>query len=66
MFVYLSNLLLMKKQSSFFFLVVSLLSVLPTLHAQRMQTLFDAEWKFFKGDVTDGEKENINDKDWRT
>ena len=34
-------------------------------NAQRIQTLFDSSWKFYKGDVTNGEKENINDNDWR-
>ncbi len=36
------------------------------VNAQRTQTLFDSSWKFYKGDVNDGEKQNINDKDWRT
>lgn len=34
--------------------------------AQRTQTLFDENWKFYKGDVADGEKENTNDQNWRT
>jgi beta-galactosidase len=31
----------------------------------RMQTLFDSGWKFFRGDAAMGEKESVNDADWR-
>ena len=48
------------------YLSVFLLLITTILHAQRTQTLFDDEWKFYKGDVADGEKENINDGNWRT
>ncbi|MEO8110253.1 MAG: glycoside hydrolase family 2 TIM barrel-domain containing protein [Ginsengibacter sp.] len=47
----------------FLFVLFSIAS--GVINAQRIQTLFDADWKFFKGDVTDGDKENINDNDWR-
>ena len=40
--------------------------VLNTAYAQRTQTLFDSSWKFFKADITGGEKENLDDKNWRT
>ncbi|MFI5188334.1 MAG: glycoside hydrolase family 2 TIM barrel-domain containing protein [Chitinophagales bacterium] len=51
-----------KLLSSLFFLIL-----LPSLiHAQRIQNLFDSSWKFFRGDVINGEKQNINDKNWRT
>src|SRR3982750_1908113 len=33
--------------------------------AQRIQQLFDTSWKFFKGDVVNGEREDINDAAWR-
>ncbi len=36
------------------------------LNAQRTQSLFDSSWKFFRGDVSNGEKQNINDNAWRT
>ena len=34
-------------------------------NAQRTQTLFDDNWKFIKSDIPNGEKQNINDNDWR-
>jgi beta-galactosidase len=45
---------------SFLFLIA-----LSIAHAQRTQTLFDENWKFFKGDVTNGESQNLNDNNWR-
>src|SRR5205809_5501718 len=51
------------KKLFFFPLVLFAVSI---TNAQRTQTLFDADWKFYKRDVTNGEKENINDNDWRT
>jgi beta-galactosidase len=36
------------------------------IHAQRTQLLFDSSWKFVKHDVDNGEKQSVNDKDWRT
>jgi len=35
-------------------------------NAQRIETSFDPSWKFFKGDVSNGEKQNLNDEGWRT
>jgi beta-galactosidase len=52
----------MKKM--FFFLLPAFL--ISKGHAQRTQSLFDENWKFYKGDLAAGEKENINDHDWRT
>jgi len=46
------------------FLLLSLLAIPVT--AQRRQTLFDSSWKFFKGDFENGQRQNINDADWRT
>ena len=54
---------IMKKQLLAFLL--SLLCTLTTI-AQRTQTLFDSSWKFFRGDVANGETQNFNDADWRT
>jgi beta-galactosidase len=34
--------------------------------AQRSQTLFDSSWKFYRGDIANGEKLNIADDNWRT
>src|SRR5689334_22642267 len=39
--------------------------LLPNSHAQRTQALFDSSWKFYRGDVSDGERKDLNDKDWR-
>src|SRR5438046_2932408 len=50
------------KKLFFFPLVLFAVSI---TNAQRVQSLFDADWKFFKADVTNGEKENVNDNDWR-
>ena len=48
-------------------LLLSILSfiLLNTAYAQRTQTLFDSSWKFLKADVTNGEKEDLDDKNWR-
>ena len=35
-------------------------------NAQRTQTLFDENWKFYRGVIENGEKQNLNDNDWRT
>src|SRR3954470_15942422 len=48
----------------FFFLTFSI--AINLAKAQRIQIAFDSSWRFFKGDVPDGEKENINDKERRT
>lgn len=37
-----------------------------TATAQRIHTLFDASWKFHRGDVSNGQSENFIDKSWRT
>jgi beta-galactosidase len=34
-------------------------------NCQRVHQLFDASWKFHRGDVQNGEKENLNDENWR-
>lgn len=46
-----------------FILPLAILFVSNT-NAQRIHTLFDASWKFHRGDVSNGE--NVNDKSWRT
>jgi hypothetical protein len=58
-FTYLAS---MKKQLLVFFLCSLFIS---SARAQRTQTLFDTAWKFFRGDVIDGEKQNTNDGNWR-
>lgn len=35
-------------------------------YAQRSETLFDDNWKFYKGDVPNGESQNIDEGNWRT
>ncbi len=39
---------------------------LTNIHAQRIHTRFDASWKFHRGDVSNAENINFNDKSWRT
>jgi beta-galactosidase len=53
----------MKKE--LFLFLIGLLLISP-LCAQRIQHLFDASWKFFKGDVVNGERQDVNDAAWRT
>jgi beta-galactosidase len=36
-----------------------------TSRAQRSQFLFDSSWKFFRGEVADGEKQTTSDANWR-
>ncbi len=49
------------------FLFIFLFAILfDSIHAQRTQTLFEENWKFLKADIQDGEKETLNDNDWRT
>ena len=52
----------MKKVISFFLLVI----FINPINAQRRQTLFDEDWKFFKGNVPGAEQRNFNDENWRT
>ena len=39
--------------------------VFANANSQRVHRLFDASWKFHRGDVSNGEKENFNDQNWR-
>ncbi len=48
----------------FLSLLFSLISL--SLYAQRTKELFDASWKFSKGDDAGGENLNFNDASWRT
>lgn len=34
-------------------------------NCQRVHQLFDASWKFHRGDIQNGEKEDLNDQNWR-
>jgi beta-galactosidase len=45
---------------------VLLSAVIFSATAQRSQTLFDSSWKFYRGDIANGETQNIADKNWRT
>jgi beta-galactosidase len=47
------------------FLLLLTILVLGNTHAQRIHTLFDASWKFHRGDVSNAENKNFNDKNWR-
>lgn len=49
-------------------LSLSLAGVSPFLYAQspRSTQLFDANWKFYRGDVANAEKPGFDDRDWRT
>jgi beta-galactosidase len=40
--------------------------VLSNASAQRIHTLFDASWKFHRGDISNDESKNLNDKSWRS
>jgi beta-galactosidase len=40
--------------------------VMSNAGAQRLHTLFDASWKFHRGNINNGESENLNDKSWRS
>ncbi|OUJ75939.1 sugar-binding domain-containing protein [Hymenobacter crusticola] len=46
-------------------LVCCLFSSGAQAQAPRQQVLFNADWKFHKGDVTAGEKADFNDTNWR-
>ena len=51
------------KRQLYLSVLFSLLGV--SIYAQRMQQLFDASWKFFKGDVAGAENASFNDAAWR-
>lgn len=51
------------KQQLYLSVLFSLLSV--ALFGQRTENLFDAFWKFFKGDIVNAEQVNFNDAAWR-
>ncbi len=48
-----------------FLLPLAILFVSNT-YAQRIHTLFDASWKFHRGDISNGKQSNVDDKSWRT
>jgi beta-galactosidase len=52
----------MKKQLLVFLLFI----LVTTLNAQRSQELFEASWKFSKGNISNGESVDLNDVAWRT
>lgn len=53
---------------NFLILLVSVLGFGSMLQAQpaRHTSLFTDGWKFFKGDLSEGEKEDLDDASWRT
>lgn len=52
----------MKKQ---LFAILFMGMMTPSISAQRTQMIFDTAWKFFKGDVVSGERQNTSDNNWR-
>jgi beta-galactosidase len=46
-------------------IVLAFVNFVFSSRAQRSQILFDSSWKFFRGEVADGERQTINDADWR-
>jgi len=57
----------MRFYTSLFIAVTCCLFVDQRVSAQgtRTETLFDANWKFYKGDVPGAESNNFDDKSWR-
>jgi len=47
--------------------IIFLLLLLSTSYAQEVRShkLFDDNWKFYKGDIDNGERETLNDNNWR-
>lgn len=56
----------MKMKIYFALLFSMLLGSTTKAQSARQTILFTDGWKFYKGDVTGGEKENFNDAAWRT
>ncbi len=48
------------------FFLFSLTIFLGYTQAQRIHSLFDASWKFHRGDIANAEEANFNDQTWRT
>jgi beta-galactosidase len=47
------------------FLISLTILALGNTNAQRIHTLFDASWKFHRGDASNAENVNFNDQSWR-
>ena len=47
------------------FTLISVALFMSKTNAQRIHTLFDASWKFHRGDVANGDNKVFNDKSWR-
>ena len=58
----------MKQIRCFLFLIFILCNLVSNLQAQKSRSviLFNEHWKFHKGDIANGEKTELDDKDWRT
>lgn len=57
----------MKHNLKFAATLTILLPLFLNINSQtaRIETLFDSDWKFYRGDVTGAEKSGFNDKTWR-
>lgn len=49
-----------------FFFLSLIIAVFGQTSAQRIHKLFDASWKFHRGDVANASQENFDDQRWRT
>ncbi len=56
----------MKKPGKYILILLFLFTV-KTLSAQqvRQKILFNDGWKFYKGDIANGDRSNLNEEDWR-
>ncbi len=46
-------------------ILFSIFCITITLHSFSQTILFDDNWKFYRGDITDAEQTNFNDNGWR-
>jgi beta-galactosidase len=46
--------------------ILLLVFFVTNTYAQRSEILFDDNWKFYKGDVPNGESQNLDEGNWRT
>ncbi len=46
-------------------ILVSIFCTTITLHSFSQTILFDDNWKFYRGDITNAGKTNFNDNGWR-
>lgn len=57
------------KYFPFFYLITLILLAFPLKKSYsqnpRIEELFDDNWKFYKGEAANAEREDFDDKDWR-